>query len=145
VAESAPMNLPDLLKKLIFGTGAGIGVMIAYIVFDAVHAKPELALQTFGTLMSGSGALTVVLLVALYFGNARVGEGLQVLRDNTSAQKDNAVAQRDLADAVQSLAVKDDREAEKQRLMLSYIAQQQEKILEKFETLDKARSRGASA
>jgi biopolymer transport protein ExbB/TolQ len=136
VTESKlPRSIADVVKTLIFGSGAGLGAMVAYIVWDAVHAKPDLAIQLIGQLMNGQSALTIVLLVVVYFGDKRVGEGIQVMRENTSAQ-------RDLADAVKTMASKDDREAEEQRLLMSYIATQQEKILKK---LDEPMARGASA
>lgn len=117
------MNSPlgAMLKKIVFGGSVGIGATIAYVFLQAILKQPDLV-KLLINVVGSWGPLMVVLLVGMYFANERMGEGLQVMRDNTSAQQD-------LANAVRSIAEKDDRTAEKQALLLGYVGQQLDKTL----------------
>lgn len=128
----------ELLKKLMLGTGVGVGSIVAYTVFDVAHAKPELVIPLVSQLFTGTNALSMILLLGVYFGNQRFSETLQVMRENTTAQQV-------LADSVKAIADRDDRVGEEQRRLLTYVGTQMEKILLVMDEVKQDRVRGASA
>jgi uncharacterized coiled-coil protein SlyX len=113
-----------LLHKVVFGSGLGAGAMLVYMLVELARAKPDLAMAV----IAQWGAMPIVLIVGMYFANARMGDWLVVMRENTKAQQD-------LANSVNKIAEKDDREVEERKLMMAYVGQQLSKVLEKLEDL----------
>jgi hypothetical protein len=116
--------LNDTMHKLLLGTGAGAGAFLAYLAARLLLAEPRLAL----TIVGQWGPMLVVLMVGLWFANARVGEWIAVMRENTQAQQQ-------MADALRLIAEKDDRAVERQHTMMNYVGQQLERILVKLDNL----------
>lgn len=127
-----------LLHKVVFGGSCGVGAYVAYICYEVLKQQPALAITTLGQW----GALPVVMVIGMYFGNARVSEFVGVMRDNTKAQQE-------LAGAVKQIAEKDDRAMEEHRTMVAYVGQQMGKILTQQEEIlskiDRGKAQGASA
>lgn len=140
----------DEMKKmappLVLGaTSAGGGAALVMIFADVLAKDQALAAQMFRTIGQW-GPLFVLVIALLVIGDRRVGQMLDNAKASTEAQltaaKETAAASREmaqsqqqLADAVQALVNKDDREAEKQDRMLSYVGTQMEQLIAEFHEL----------
>jgi hypothetical protein len=121
-----------IIGHLLIGSGVGAGGGIVLALAYSVAQKPELLIDA----LKSFGAQFLLGVIALAFVNQRVGEGLNVLRENSASQQK-------LADAVSMMATKDDRQDEEQRRLMSFVGTQMEKILERLG--EQERAKGASA
>jgi hypothetical protein len=127
-------DLRDLLQTAIFGGSAGSGMLLAY---ELISKQPAMVIETFRSW----GPLSLFCLIGLVM----VDRGF---RSIVGATEQSAAAQQKLADAVNMIAVKDDREKEEQRRLLSYVGSQQETIIRRMDEIAtqlKGQARGASA
>jgi hypothetical protein len=122
------------MQRLVFGGSLGAGAMMMWFLLEALHAEPKLLLGLIGQW----GATPVILMVALWFGNDRIGQGMALIQKS-------AEAQQKLADAVTALAGRDDRREQKQELMMAHISTQLEKVLERLEARESEKARVAGA
>lgn len=146
------------LPGVLLGGGLGAGATIALVLADK---EPKLLIQTF----FAWGPASLIGLVAIVLVGQGVSKGftsvmefgdkmLQVGRENAASARENAASQQRLADAVNAIAKKDDQEAYEQRVLMGHIGTQTEKILTRFDELEKRmndadrakqQARGASA
>ena len=124
----------SVLKTLLFGSGAGGGAVIAIALAKVIAAKPDLVIQA----LASWGPVATLFAMGMFFANG-------IARDGISALRENAASSAELASAVNRIADKDDRQAEEQKRLLSYIGTQNEKILERLAALDSSRARGGHA
>jgi len=141
-----PKNWPGWLRKtLTMGGSAGIGATIALSLIDKEH---HLIVETF----RGWGASSLLGLVALFLFSQASSRVMDMGDKMIEVARQSAASQQQLADAVNAIARKDDQESYEQRVLMGHIGTQTEKILTRFDELerrlddiDRARVRGASA
>jgi hypothetical protein len=132
--EPAESPVSALIQKLLFGGSFGAGATIAWLMLEALRAEPKMLITTLGQW----GATPMLLLVGMYFGNERMGQGLKAIQEH-------AASQQQLANAVERLAERDDRAEQKQALQMGYISEQLEKVLARFDALETSKARGVGA
>jgi hypothetical protein len=121
----------DHLPTLLFGGGAGTCGAIVYML---VEKEPKLALEV----IQSWGAPAMLGLVAMVI----VDRGVRSL---VQSNKETAAAQQRLADAVEQIAKRDDMEAMAQRALMNHVASQTEKILGRFDDLERRAKEGPQA
>jgi hypothetical protein len=118
-----PANLASKLPHWLIGGGVGVGATVALMVAER---DPHSVIETF----KGWGPLSFLALVML----AMIDRASRSMTDGLSK---SAAAQQELADAVRQIAARDNNEAYEQRVLMGHIATQTEKILTRFEDLEK--------
>jgi hypothetical protein len=103
--------------------GGGVGASVALMLAER---EPHTIIETF----KGWGPLSFLALVML----AMIDRASRSMTDGLSK---SAAAQQELADAVRQIAARDSNEAYEQRVLMGHIATQTEKILTRFEDLEK--------
>ena len=141
-----PKSWPTWSRKAIeIVGGAGVGATIALTLIDKEH---HYIVETF----RAWGAPALLGLVALLLVSQGASRVLDLGEQILPVLRENAASQQRLADAVNAIAKKDDQEAYEQRVLMGHIGTQTEKILTRFDELerrlndlDRERARGASA
>jgi len=111
----------ELVKKIALGGGMTAGAVVTYELFELAKSNPrvlEIALSW--------GPLFVIVVLGMILIDRRVGDGV-------SALKENARAQQQMSDAMQKIAERDDRQAERLETLINYSALQSEKVLNALE------------
>jgi hypothetical protein len=142
-----PKELALKLPGWLLSGGMGAGAAIAYVLAER---EPRALIETF----QHWGPWSLMGLVAMVIAS-RVGERVMDLGERAiQAVTNSAASQQQLADAVNAIAKKDDQEAYEQRVLMGHIGTQTEKILTRFDELErrmndadraKQQARGASA
>jgi hypothetical protein len=107
----------ELAKKVVLGGGVSAGAIATYELFEIAKKDPHL-LQA----VIGWGPLFIIAVVAIVVVDRNFGQMIQLGRDNVQAQ------QR-MSEAMEKIADKDDRQAQKLETLSSYSALQSEKVL----------------
>jgi hypothetical protein len=124
----------------------GAGAAIAYVLAER---EPKALIETF----QRWGPWSLIGLVGMVIAS-RVGERVMDLGERAiQAVTKSAASQQELADAVNQIAKKDDQESYEQRVLMGHIGTQTEKILTRFDELERRmndadrakQARGASA
>jgi multidrug efflux pump subunit AcrB len=137
------------LPSMLLGGGVGAGATIALILADK---EPKLLIQTF----FAWGPASLIGLVAMVLVSQGISKGFTTVVDFgeklLQVGREVASSQEKLAGAVNEIAKKDDQEAYEQRVLMGHIGTQTEKILTRFDELerrmndaDREKARGASA
>lgn len=137
------------LPSVLLGGGVGAGATIALILADK---EPKLLIQTF----FAWGPASLIGLVAMVLVSQGISKGFTTVVDFgeklLQVGREVASSQEKLAGAVNEIAKKDDQEAYEQRVLMGHIGTQTEKILTRFDELerrmndaDREKARGASA
>jgi hypothetical protein len=88
----------DIAKHLLTGGSVGLGAALGYFLMSATGDERKLLIET----VAKFGPWFVMGIAGIVFVDRRVGEGINVL-------KENAASQQKLADAVSSIANRDER------------------------------------
>jgi len=137
------------LLSVLLGGSVGAGATIALILADK---EPKLLIQTF----FAWGPASLIGLVAVVLVSQGISKGFTTVVDFgeklLQVGREVASSQEKLAGAVNEIAKKDDQEAYEQRVLMGHIGTQTEKILTRFDELerrmndaDREKARGASA
>jgi hypothetical protein len=128
-----PTKLREMLMQhSALGASAGAGLLLAY---SLIESEPRLVIETF----RGWGPMSLLCVIALVM----IDRGF---RGMVGAVKESSTAQQRLADAVNSIAQRDNYEAEQQKILLGHIGTTMEKVLIKLESMEpNSKTRGASA
>ncbi len=141
-----PKDLLAKLPQLLLGGAMGGGATIAYLLAEK---EPKALIETF----QHWGAPSFIGLVALVLVSQGASRVMDLGEKMLQVGRENAASQQQLADAVNAIARKDDQEAYEQRVLMGHIGTQTEKILARFDDMEKRmneegrqeRARGASA
>lgn|GEM_PF-3038681 len=141
----SPKELLSKVPGILLGGSMGAAGTIAYVL---ATREPKALIDTVQHL----GTPAILGVVALAFASQAGSRVLDIGERLIGVAKDNAVSQQRLADAVNAIANKDNQEAYEQRVLTGHIATQTEKILTRFDDLerrindrDRERAHGASA
>jgi hypothetical protein len=117
----------EAFKHLATVGGVGAGGLVAWTLVRAIASRPDAVIAT----LNGFGAALpwfILALVAAWFVDRRLAEGMTLMSDNTKAQQS-------LADAVQVIAHRDDEWSREQELALGQLGRQQETLLQQQKQL----------
>jgi hypothetical protein len=121
----------DIAKHLLTGGSVGLGAALGYFLMSATGDERKLLIET----VAKFGPWFVMGIAGIVFVDRRVGEGINVLKDNAISMKENAVSNQKLADAVSMIANRDDSRAREQELAMDVMVGETRKIHEKLDEL----------
>jgi hypothetical protein len=128
------------------GSGVGAGATVAYVLAEK---EPKALIETF----QHWGPLSLLVLVGMVLASHGASRAMDLGKEMLQVGRENAASQQQLADAVNAIAKKDDQESYEQRVLMGHIGTQTEKILVRFDELERRmneerstdKARGASA
>jgi hypothetical protein len=128
-------EISEIAKRLLTGGSVGLGAALGYFLMSATGDERKLLIET----VAKFGPWFVMGIAMIVFVDRRVGEGINVL-------KENAASQQKLADAVSAIANKDDIRQREQELTMATLVRQQEELHGKIDGIaDTLNSRAISA
>jgi hypothetical protein len=117
----------DIAKHLLTGGGVGLGAALGYFLMSATGDERKLLIET----VAKFGPWFVMGIAGIVFVDRRVGEGINVLKENASSQQK-------LADAVSSIANRDDERARENEIVVGVLARNSSEILSRMKGIEQA-------